>query len=67
MTTNKLLEGISAVKIINSTIVAMCNDNNKVYCKKIQGCLDTLVDVLQEVFVDMVKDDILLEKGMSVD
>ena len=67
MTSDKLSEGISAVKTINNTVMEMYNSDNKIYCKKIQGCLDTLVDVLQEVFVDMVKNDELLEKGMSVD
>lgn len=68
MTSQKILDGISAIKIINSTVLTLSKlEENKVYCRRIQGCLNTLVDVLQESFEDMVKDDILLEKGMSVD
>ena len=68
MTSEKILDGISAIKIINSTVLTLSKlEENKVYCRRIQGCLGTLVDIMQEVFEDMVKNDMLLEKGMSVD
>lgn len=63
MTGDKLNQGISAVKIINDTVMEMYN--NKVdskYCNRIQSCLNTIVDVLEDVFQDMVLIDKLHEQ-----
>lgn len=56
MTGDKLSQAISAVKIINEVTNTMykLDINNKAYCKRIQGCLETLTDFLQDVFIDMV-------------
>lgn len=63
MTGDKLNQGISAVKTINDTVMEMYN--NKVdskYCSRIQSCLNTIVDVLEDVFQDMVLIDKLHEQ-----
>lgn len=63
MTTDKLNQGISAVKTINDTVIEMYN--NKVdlkYCNRIQDCLNTIVSVLEDVFQDMVLIDKLHEQ-----
>lgn len=63
MTGDKLNQGISAVTTINNTVMEMYN--NKVdskYCNRIQSCLTTIVDVLEDVFQDMVLIDKLHEQ-----
>ena len=63
MTGDKLMQGISATKVINEVVLTMLdNPDNKAYCKRIQGCLETITDVLQEVFIDMVKMDKITEQ-----
>lgn len=63
MTSDKLNQGISAVKIINETVMEMYNNNVDLkYCNRIQGCLNTIVDVLEDVFQDMVLVDKLHEQ-----
>ena len=63
MTGDKLNQGISAVKTINETIMEMHNNNVDLkYCNRIQGCLHTIVDVLEDVFQDMVLIDKLHEQ-----
>lgn len=63
MTTDKLNQGISAVKTINETVMEMYNNNTDAkYCNRIQSCLNTIVDVLEDVFQDMVLIDKLHEQ-----
>ena len=63
MTTDKLNQGISAVKTINETVIEMYNNNTDAkYCNRIQSCLNTIVDVLEDVFQDMVLIDKLHEQ-----
>ena len=57
MTGELLNKGIDATKTINNFIMDML-DNEKIStyeCDKIQKCLNTITDILQECFVDMVK------------
>lgn len=62
MTSDKLNQGISAVKTINETVMEMYNNNTDAkYCNRIQSCLNTIVDVLEDVFQDMVLVDKLHE------
>lgn len=59
MTGELLNKGIDATKDINNFIMDMF-DNEKIStheCDKMQKCLNTITDVLQECFVDMVKAD----------
>ena len=63
MTSDKLNQGISAVKTINETVMEMYNNNTDAkYCNRIQSCLNTIVDVLEDVFQDMVLVDKLHEQ-----
>lgn len=63
MTSDKLNQGISAVKTINDTVMEMYNSKvDSKYCKRIQSCLNTIVDVLEDVFQDMVLIDKLHEQ-----
>lgn len=63
MTGDKLNQGISAVKTINETVMEMYNNNTDAkYCNRIQSCLNTIVDVLEDVFQDMVLVDKLHEQ-----
>jgi len=63
MTSDKLNQGINAVKTINETVMEMYNNNvDSKYCKRIQSCLNTIVDVLEDVFQDMVLIDKLHEQ-----
>lgn len=56
MTGDKLMQGISATKTINDIVLTLAeNEENKAYCKRIQGCLHTITDVLEDVVVDMIK------------
>lgn len=58
MTGDRLMQGISAVKTINDVNMTLAeNESNVAYCKRIEGCLSTLTDVLQEAFKDMVHMD----------
>ena len=69
MTGDKLSQAISAVKTINEVTNTMYKSsvNNKAYCKRIQGCLETLTDFLQVVFIDMVKaDGVKLDQGLGL-
>ena len=62
MTSDKLNQGISAVKTINETVMEMYNNKTDAkYCNRIQSCLNTIVDVLEDVFQDMVLVDKLHE------
>jgi GTP1/Obg family GTP-binding protein len=62
-TSDKLNQGISAVKTINETVMEMYNNNTDAkYCNRIQSCLNTIVDVLEDVFQDMVLVDKLHEQ-----
>ena len=65
MTGDLLNQGISATKIITETIVDLMekdNGENLESFKRIQGCLHTVVDVLQEAFLDMVRVDSMREQ-----
>jgi hypothetical protein len=63
MTSDKLNQGISAVKTINETVMEMHNNNVDLkYCNRIQSCLNTIVSVLEDVFQDMVLVDKLHEQ-----
>ena len=58
MTGDKLMQGISAVKTINDINVTLAEkESNRAYCKRIEGCLSTITDVLQEAVNDMVHMD----------
>ena len=63
MTSDKLNQGISAVKTINDTVMEMYDSKvDSKYCSRIQSCLNTIVDVLEDVFQDMVLIDKLYEQ-----
>lgn len=65
MKSDKLLQGVSALRIIGKTInESDIGDKDKA---RIKGCLNTLADILEEMFFEMVKSDELLAKGMSAD
>lgn len=69
MTGEKLNEGIDAVKGINDISIEIARDfpDTADKIKKIQKYVYTLTDMLETVFKDMIKMDILLEKGISAD
>ena len=55
MSGDNLMKGIDAVKTLNDVNLTLANDiRNKTYCRKIEKCLETLTDVLQEAVNDMV-------------
>lgn len=63
MTSDKLNQGISAVQTINNTVMEMYNSKvDSKYCKRIQSCLNTIVDVLEDVLQDMILIDKLHEQ-----
>lgn len=61
MTNDLMLQGISAVKTINDTIMDMM-ENHEREVVKIQGCLSTITDVLETCLVDMIKAEEIEEK-----
>ena len=63
MTGILLNSGIDAVKEINEiNLTLMKNEDNLAFCKRIEKCLMTLTDVLQEAFMDMVRVDKINER-----
>lgn len=61
MTNDLILQGISAVKTINDTIMDMM-ENHEREVVKIQGCLSTITDILEMCLIDMVKAEEIEEK-----
>lgn len=63
MSGDKLMKGINAVKTINDINLTLADKEfNKAYCKRIEGCLSTITDVLQEAVNDMVHMDEIEKK-----
>ena len=69
MTGEMLNKNIDAVKEINDITIRVMEDypDTAADMRKIQKCIYTLTDMLETVFKDMIKMDVLLEKGISAD
>ena len=63
MTGELLNKGIGATRTINDIVLTLSKKKENVaLCRRIQECLSTITDILQESLVDMVKLDNMKEQ-----